>query len=648
MTSDINKQGVDSDESIRQIAATVALLSIDAVQQANSGHPGLPLGAALFTSTLFARFLRFDPNNPRAEGRDRFILSAGHGSALLYSLLHVFGYEVSLEDLKNFRSLRSKNTPGHPEFGYTAGVEATTGPLGQGVANAVGVALSLKLKGSDSKVYALVSDGDLMEGISYEAASLAGHLGLNNLVYLYDDNKITLAGDTSVCFTEDVTKRFEAQGFLVLEANGHEVASVTEALSKCKTVDKPVLIRMKTVIGHGSSKADSCSSHGSPLGATEVTATKSFYGFPDKQFYVPDEVRSAVSEIVGQRSRLVAAEPNYVHESPDLLALESELKSKLGFGSFDSKATREISGVAIQVLARHAKVISACADLESSTKTPIKDGVEIQKGCLGVNLRAGVREHAMGAIANGLAYDGSFVPLVSTFLVFADYLRPTIRLAALSHLQVLFVFTHDSFHVGEDGPTHQPIEHLDSLRVMPNVRVYRPANSVEVAASYMRAMEVTDGPAVFAFTRQSLPDFATPSFEAVKKGGYVAFEAGNDSNKPLLTILTSGSEVHISLEVAKNLQDRANVRVVSVPCLEDFAGLPKRERDEILYGSYQGETVKEVVVEASTAALYGSKLGINPHIIGMTSYGASAPAQELASKFGFTAEAVQEKILALL
>lgn len=649
---------------VSQIAKTVSLLSCDAVQAANSGHPGLPMGAALFSSLLWSEFLRFNPKDTEWVARDRFILSAGHGSALLYSLLHLFGYQVTVDDLKQFRQWESI-TPGHPEFGFTPGVEATTGPLGQGASNAVGMALAAQMLASTHgcpllkyRVFALVSDGDLMEGIASEAASLAGHLQLDNLVYLYDDNKISLAGKTDVCFTENVGDRFAAYGWDVQHVDGHNEVEVRTAIAKAIAASKPAIICMRTTIGFGSpKKAGSCDVHGSPLGSEELAATKKSLGAdPTTSFNVPEEVRKSCAAIVEKRSSDYSAWQKdfavWSKENSDQAdkfqkqldrtlppALREELLKGIPHAKPD--ATRNLSGKAIQTIAAHLpQFVGGSADLESSTKTLIQASTEVQQEAFtGRNIRYGVREHAMGAIANGFAYTRAWVPMVSTFLVFSDYLRPVLRLASLSHLQALFVFTHDSFWVGEDGPTHQPIEHVMSLRLIPGLAVYRPADGLEVGAAYLAALERIEGPSALIFTRQNLPPLersAGANVNDVLRGGYLLSSHGNEQ----VTLVATGSEVAATQEAARKLAERGlGARVVSMPCVEDFLAQDVSYREKVLPTSSP-----VIVVEAGRSLGWSDLLGRKVDVCGIDDFGASAPGELLAEKFGFTAAALLERI----
>lgn len=652
-------------ESVKQIATTIRVLSAEAIDKSKSGHPGLPLGAADYAAVLFSQFLRFNPKDPHWINRDRFILSAGHGSMLLYSLLHLFGYKVTVDDLKSFRQWESK-TPGHPEFGWTDGVEATTGPLGQGTANAVGVALAGKILaaryGADQfnfKTYALVSDGDLMEGISSEAGSLAGHLKLGNLVYLYDDNKISLADKTEVCFSEDMLKRFQSYGWNVESVDGHNYEQITAALDRAaKEKDAPYLISFRTTIGFGSpNKSNSSDVHGSPLGEKELALTKQNLGWVGDGFTVSDAVKKSCEAVIEKNIKLYDewnkgfAQWKTQHgdkakalSSQTEKAVSPELKSAL-IKAFDGEqkpdATRNLSGKALQVIAAHVpSFIGGSADLEPSTKTLIKETTDISSNDYsGKNIRFGVREHAMGAIANGLSYTGAFIPYTATFHVFSDYMRPTIRLAALSHLQTLFIFTHDSFWVGEDGPTHEPIEHTQSLRLIPGVNVYRPADGLEVGMCYLSALQRTKAPSVLLFTRQNLPQLKRPATftpDDILKGGYVV----SGSDKARVTLIGTGSEVSLCVSVAEMLEkDGIEARVVSLPCVEEFLRQPQAYRDSvILKGSIK------VTVEAGVTVGWERFTGSEGLAIGIDHYGASAPGEVLAEKFGLTPQGVYNKV----
>jgi transketolase len=651
--------------AIEELAKTVSMLSADAVQRANSGHPGLPMGAAGYASLLWAQFLRFNPQEPRWLNRDRFVLSAGHGSALLYSLLHLFGYELSLEELQSFRQWGS-STPGHPEFGVTAGVECTTGPLGQGVANGVGLALSGKLLAAeygsalfDYRVYGIVSDGDLMEGIASEACSLAGHLGLGNLIYLYDDNKISLAGSTDVCFTESVQQRMESYGWHVQSVDAQDLAGVKRAIENAiEETAKPSIIAVRSIIGYGSpNKANTYGVHGSPLGDAELSLTKKGFEWPSSPaFYVPEGVSNFCKEVisrgVAEHSRWSTKYAEWRDSHPSLAGrLDAQVERRLpealrdellgGLGHTKDEATRSLSGKAIQIMAKHlSQFIGGSADLEPSTKTLIKDTTEIQKGeFAGRNIRFGVREHAMGAVVNGLAYERLWYPFGSTFLVFSDYLRPAIRIAALSHLQSLFIFTHDSFWVGEDGPTHEPIEQLQSLRLIPNLYTFRPADGLEVGACYWAALESRDQPSALIFTRQDLPALVRSesfSAEEVLRGGYVL----ESDPAPQFVIIATGSEVALAVDAAKILRKSGiQLQIVSMPCVELFLEQPITERNAVV-----PPKLPVVTIEAGRTLGWERFTGRDGLAIGIDHYGASAPGEVLAEKFGFTPELIVEKI----
>jgi len=653
---------------LKELALTIRTLSIDGVEKANSGHPGLPLGAADMASVLWANFLRFNPGKTDWDNRDRFVLSAGHGSMLLYSLLHLFGYDLPISELKAFRQWESK-TPGHPEFGLTAGVETTTGPLGQGFANGVGMALSGKMLGArydknifNFRVFGIVSDGDLMEGVASEAASLAGHLSLGNLVYLYDDNKISLADETKVCFTESVSERFESYGWHVQSVDGHDMQAIAECIEKAIGEDKrPSIICARTVIGYGSpNKSGTSDVHGSPLGKDEAKLTKQKLGAPEQEFFVPDAVskfcKSKISEKIAEYEAWQVSFQKWASANKDLASLyesqkerriPSNLKDEL-IGAFkDNKkdATRNLSGKAIQVIAKHVPAfVGGSADLEPSTKTLIKDAKDVQpESYEGKNFRFGVREHAMGSIVNGLAYGQNWIPYSATFLVFSDYMRPTIRLAALSHLQSLFIFTHDSFWVGEDGPTHEPIEHVASLRLIPNLTVFRPADGLEVALCYYAALENKKAPSTFMFTRQNLPPLERrPDFkpEEIMLGGYiVSGESVSD-----LVLVATGSEVSVAVDAAKLLeQSGKKARVVSMPSLELFRKQSKAYQDKVI-----PQKARKVSIEAGVTCGWERIVGSEALLIGIDHFGASAPGEVLAEKFGLTAKAVSEKISAWL
>lgn len=656
-------------EKLNLAANTLRMLSADAVEKAQSGHPGLPMGCADIAFVLWMQFLRFCPHDPQWPNRDRFVLSAGHGSTLLYSLLHLFGYDVSLEDLKQFRQFGSK-TPGHPEYGHTPGVEVTTGPLGQGFANGVGMALAERILAERFNkdgnmiirhhIYGIVSDGDLMEGITSEAASFAGHLGLSNIIYIYDSNQISIEGNTSLTFTEDVGKRFEAYNWRVTKIDGHNHTEIAEALEAARNEkERPSLIIARTHIGKGSpNKQDKASVHGEPLGAKELELTKENIGWPKSPaFYIPDEVlhlcRSRIAELKEEYTqwqdlfkKQIKDNSNlsqtwsafFKKEIPDDLELELLKTIKK-----DSIATRSASGDMMQVIAqRMPSFIGGSADLSPSTKTYIKGSPSVEKKQFsGINIHFGIREHAMGAILNGLALSGGIIPFGSTFLMFADYMRPPIRLAALMKIQVIYVFTHDSIFVGEDGPTHQPIEHLASLRAIPNLLVIRPSDATETAAAWIAALNHKDGPTALILTRQDLPVIVRsiyPSQSQLKCGAYIL----KDSSKPPeIILLATGSEVSIALDATLQLQGKGiQARLLSVPSFELFRSSSEEYRNSILPPGCR----KRVAIEAAGKSSWYELVGLDGLIIGIDGYGASAPAKALAEHYGITSKNILSEI----
>ncbi len=650
---------------------SIRTLSIDAVQKANSGHPGLPMGAAPMAYALWMRHLRFNPRSPQWANRDRFVLSAGHGSMLLYSLLYLTGFDVSLDELKNFRQWESI-TPGHPEYGVTPGVETTTGPLGQGAGNAVGMAVAEAYLAKyfnrpgheivNHYTYALVGDGDLMEGVSAEAASLAGHWGLGKLIFLYDSNDITLDGEASMTFSEDVAARFRAYGWQTLEvADGNDVAAISAAIEDAKEDrEHPSLIVIKTIIGYGSPhKGGTSEAHGSPLGVDEIKLVKEFYGWPQEDFYVPGEALEHFREAV-ERGAAWEAEWNVKvaawRAAFPLLAAEWDraLAGELPEGwdadlpKYDASkqiATRVASGDALNAIAKHIPtMIGGDADLAGSTRTLIKGAANTgSHNGAERNLRFGVREHGMGAIANGLAVHGGIIkPYTATFLTFSDYMRPTIRLGALMKTPTIYVFTHDSIGLGEDGPTHQSVEHVMALRLIPGLHVYRPADANETAATWRSAV-AGDKPAVLIFTRQNLPvlDGSTlpgglPAIYAgVARGGYVLADSGEGT--PDVILIGSGSEVHIAHTAFKTLRAQGvKARLVSLPCWELFAAQDQVYRDSVLPPSVTARVSIEAGVTLGWQKWVGSK-GIT---IGVDKFGASAPYQKIYAEYGLTPEAV--------
>jgi transketolase len=655
----------------REAVNTLRFLAVDAVEKAKSGHPGLPMGAADVAWVLWSRFLRYDPTAPDWQDRDRFVLSAGHGSMLLYALLHVAGYELSMAELQAFRQWGSR-TPGHPEYGVTPGAETTTGPLGQGVANAVGMALSASMlaarfnsgafKPVSHRVFVLASDGDLMEGVSGEASSLAGHLRLGNLVVLYDDNRITIDGRTDLAWSENVAMRYEAYGWHVQSVDGYDHDAIARAI-EAATVEtqRPSLIACRTLIGFGApTKQGSAAAHGAPLGENEARASKDKLGWPlEPTFLVPEIVRAffraRASEGAALRTAWEARFEAWREEHPDEAAawarfntrwVPEDLTEKLiEAAPSTAAATREHGGAILQKAAELLpSLVGGSADLASSTQTVIKGSPSVVPGdYTGRNLHFGIREHAMGAVLNGFVYHGNFRPFGSTFLVFSDYMRPPIRVAALAKLPVIYVFTHDSFFVGEDGPTHQPIEHAAVLRLVPNLRVFRPADGFETAVAWGMALERTDGPTALLLTRHKVPPIARqsrPELSDVKRGAYVV---ASDPN-PTAVIAATGSELHLSLAAREALRaEGASINVVSVVCLELFL-----EQDETYRSRLFPPGVPVATIEAGRTAPWRFLAGPRGLTIGIDHFGASAPAPVLAEKYGFTAEAVAETIRAWL
>ncbi len=647
--------------------STVRALTADAVEQAQSGHPGSPMGFAEVAVELWTRHLRHDPKDPSWLGRDRVVLSAGHASMLLYCMLHFSGYGVSLDDLRAFRQWGSK-TPGHPEVGLTPGVETTTGPLGQGISNAVGMALASKMKEArfgepfrDVRVFAIVSDGDMQEGVSAEASSLAGHLGLGNLVVLYDDNQITIEGRTSLAWSEDVGKRYEAYGWSVQSIDGHNAVQAQMALENALAeTARPSLILCRTVIGRGAPNLQgTADSHGAPLGKAEVAATKVAMGFdPEKSFVVPESVyelfRHRGEELAEERAswqvRFEGWQKSNVVLAEGLEALQEkrvpkDLFDRLLEGLPDKDdPTRSISGVLQQKVASLVpSLVGGSADLAPSTKTLIKGSGSISHGHFeGRNLHFGIREHAMGAICNGLALSGGFIPYGSTFLIFSDYFRPAIRLSGLMRQQCLWIFTHDSIFVGEDGPTHQPIEQVWSLRMVPNLYVVRPADALEVAAAWTMALERRHGPTALVLTRQKVPAKLPrdPRFDPrdVLRGAYTVRDAKGGT--PEVVIVATGSEVGLALGAQAALQaEGCAVRVVSAPCLERFAEQPTDYANQVI-----PPWTRTVSIEAGRTGPWRGVLGKDTLTIGLDYFGKSAPEQVLAEKFGLTVEAVTERV----
>jgi transketolase len=646
---------------------TIRTLSIDAVQKANSGHPGAPMGAAPMAYVLWTRFLRHAPTRPDWIDRDRFVLSAGHASMLLYSLLHLTGYGVSLEDIESFRQWGSI-TPGHPEHGLTPGVEATTGPLGQGFANAVGMAIAERRLAHefnrpdhdiiDHRTFVIASDGDLQEGIASEAASLAGHLRLGKLVVLYDDNHVQLDGPTAMAFSEDVPLRFDAYGWQTQRVgDGNDLDAIESAIETAIEDSRPSLIAIRTHIGYGSpNKHDSQKAHGSPLGPDEVRLTKEAYGWdPDKSFYVPDEAARMFAAAVPAGEALVSEWEARYDRYRDAFPDEArELRRRTtgalregwdaGLKTYETGqevATRNASQDAIQALAAPVpELFGGAADLSESNLTDIKGEANFSADEAGRNLRFGVREHAMGGAANGIALHGGFIPYVATFLTFSDYMRGSVRLAALTGVHVIYVWTHDSVGLGEDGPTHQPVEHYAALRAIPNLWFVRPGDANETAAAWAGAIERTDGPTALALTRQKLPTLPGTdrlARDGVARGGYVLREAAGGN--PQLILIGTGSELQLAFHAAEAVEaDGIPARVVSLPCWERFDAQDQAYRDSVL----PPDVRKRVSVEVGVPLGWERWVGDEGAIIGLDHFGASAPAGTIFEHLGFTTDRVAD------
>jgi len=667
-----------ADPTIEQLSInTIRTLAIDAVQKANSGHPGLPLGAAPMAYVLWQRHLRHNPKDPHWPNRDRFVLSAGHGSMLLYTLLHLTGYDLSMDDLQSFRQWDSR-TPGHPEMRLTPGVEATTGPLGQGTANAVGMAIAERMLAHrfnrpdhiivDHRTYAIVSDGDLMEGISGEAASLAGHLKLGKLIYLYDCNHVSLDGPTSLAFsTEDVMARYAAYGWHVqrVDRGDTNIDAIDAAITVAEAeTARPSLILIETTIGYGSPhKQGTSQAHGSPLGVEEVALTKKALGWdPERFFYVPNTAlsnfRAAVDRGARAQSEWEQRFAAYAKAFPELaVEWQQTLRGELPRGwdtdlptwkPGEAVATRTAGGKALNAIAARVPwLIGGDADLSGSTDTSLKDAGSFdgQSGA-GRNLHFGVREHAMGAIANGIAYHGGLRPFVATFFTFSDYMRGAVRLAALNELPVIFVWTHDSIGLGEDGPTHQPIEHLMSLRAMPHLHVMRPGDAAEAAEAWRWAMTHGEGPIAFVLTRQKLPVIDRTRFapaSGVAQGAYVLADA--DGGAPQAIIIATGSEVSVAMAARELLaKDGVRTRVVSMPCWETFEAQSREYRESVLPPAVKAR----VSVEAGVSFGWHRWVGDAGIAIGIDRYGASAPGETNLEKFGFSADNVARVVRSLV
>ncbi|MFD1953509.1 transketolase [Paenibacillus thailandensis] len=651
---------------------TIRTLSIDAINEANSGHPGLPMGAAPMAYALWANQMKHNPGDSKWFNRDRFVLSAGHGSALLYSLLHLFGYGVSIEDLKSFRKLNSK-TPGHPELGHTDGVEATTGPLGQGIATAVGMAmaeahLAAKFNRDDFPVvdhytYALVGDGCLMEGVAYEAMSMAGHMKLGKLVVLYDSNDISLDGELNLSFSENIQKRAESVNWQYLRVeDGNDVAAITRAIEEAKkNTDQPTIIEIRTIIGYGSPKvAGTNKAHGNPLGAEEAKATKQAYGWNyEENFYVPDEVKAYMQTFKDKGdaeqsvwNRLIAsykeAYPELAQELLDAISgkVLIDAKDVLTFDSSKAISTRVASGNAINHYVKSVRsIFGGSADLSHSTMTDITgEKTFAVESYAGRNIYFGVREHAMGAAGNGMAIHGGVKPFVSTFFVFNDYLRPSIRLAAIQKLPITYVFTHDSIAVGEDGPTHEPVEQLAALRAIPGLTVIRPADANETSNAWAYALQQNDGPVALILSRQNLPVYEETKgkVEQVASGAYVLAET--NANPDVIYVAT-GSEVSLAVQAkAKLEQEGVSVRVVSMPSWELF----EKQSDEYKESVLPSSVKKRVVIEAGIRQGWERYAGSEGKIISIDTFGASGNGNEVLAYFGFTADNAVQTAKSLL
>jgi transketolase len=652
-------------QNIQNLAVnTIRTLSIDAINAANSGHPGLPMGAAPMAYALWANHLKHNPENPKWFDRDRFVLSAGHGSSLLYSLLHLAGYNLTMDDLKNFRKLNSR-TPGHPEFGHTPGVEATTGPLGQGIANAVGMAMAeahLAAKFNkeghpiiDHYTYALVGDGDLMEGISYEAMSMAGHMKLGKLIVLYDSNDISLDGELNVSFSEDTKKRAESVNWQYLRVeDGNDVEAISKAIDLAKqSADQPSIIEIRTIIGYGSPKvAGTNKAHGAPLGAEEGRATKQAYNWlHEEDFFVPQEVNEHFEGLKHKgkdtEQKWMTLFDSYKQAYPELGAQLTnaidgkvliEAKDILTFETGKAISTRVASGEAINHFVKLVPAIfGGSADLSHSTMTEIKgEQIYAVEDFSSRNVYFGVREHAMGAAANGIAYHGGLKPFVSTFFVFNDYLRPSIRLAALSKLPVIYVFTHDSIAVGEDGPTHEPVEHLAALRAIPGLTVIRPTDANETASAWAYALQQTEGPVALILSRQNLPVFneTKANLGDLSKGAFVLTET---SSNPEVILIATGSEVSLAISAKNELEkENLSVRVVSMPSWELFNQQSAQYKEKVLPASIK----KRVALEMGISLGWERYVGSEGRILSIETFGASGDGNAVLKQFGFTTENV--------
>ncbi len=648
---------------IKPLANAVRALSMDAVEAATCGHPGMPMGMADVAAVLWTRHMKFDPADPQWPDRDRFVLSAGHGSMLIYSILHLIGVEgVTMEELKNFRQLGSK-TAGHPEYGHCPGVETTTGPLGQGISTAVGMALAERMLNAqygddlvDHHTWVIASDGDLQEGVSQEAISLAGHLKLNRLIVLWDDNSISIDGSTDLSDTVDHVKRFESAGWTTMTVDGHDAAAIDAALTTAKTSDKPVLIACKTIIGFGApTKAGTAGSHGAALGADEIAGAREALGWAHDPFVIPDEIYDGWATTAGFGALARSAWEQRLQTSEHLEAFISQLSGEPPLAAIQAlkahiqtlladkpaMATRASSGKAIEAFASaYPGLVGGSADLTGSNNTKASYHTPVSApDYSGGYIHYGVREHGMAAAMNGMALHGGIRPYSGTFLVFADYCRPAIRLSALMNQPVIYVFTHDSIGLGEDGPTHQPVEHLSALRSIPNLAVFRPADGVEAAEAWIAALERTDGPTALILSRQKVPHVRSDdgAINASKRGAYILSEV----DAPKITLIGTGTELELALDAQKTLMDQGvAARVVSCPSLETFMA-----QDASYIDSVVDPTLPVVAVEAAVRWGWDGLIGRDAGFVGMTGFGASAPAPELYKHFGITADAVVAEAL---
>ncbi|HBK67088.1 MAG TPA: transketolase [Firmicutes bacterium] len=652
---------------IQFIANTIRGLVADIIEKANSGHPGMPLGTAELATVLYSEVLKHDPTTPEWADRDRFVLSAGHGSALLYALLHLTGYQMPMEELKRFRQLNSK-TPGHPEYWDVPGIETTTGPLGQGLANAVGMAIAERMLAArfnrpayeiiDHYTYVIAGDGCLMEGVTSEASSLAGDLQLGKLIVFYDDNEISIEGSTDLAFKEDVLKRYEAYGWQVLSIDGHEPEQILKALEDAKAdTIRPTIIAAKTKIGKGSALEGSAKSHGAPLGKDNVVALKAALGLPNDDFYVSAKVYTYFEEKRAQwattRKTWESKFKAWSEQYPELRAdwdrimkreLPSDLETTLPqFEAGSSFATRDAGGKVLTALSsKLPELVGGSADLSPSTKTYVQGAGAIGNGNFdGKNFHFGVREHAMGSILNGMSVHGGFRVYGSTFFVFSDYMRPPLRLAALMQQPVIYVFTHDSFYVGEDGPTHQPIEHIEALRIIPGMQTIRPADANETAWAWLAALKRTNGPTALLLTRHKVPTLAGTNAEGFSRGGYILREP---EGKADLVLIATGSEVSLAVAAADELAKQGkNTRVVSMPCRELFMAQDPSYIDQVLCPN-----LPRVAIEAGIGNGWRQLTGPSGLVISLDRFGLSGPCEDLAELFGFTPQAVVSKIKAFL